>query len=94
MPASAGAYRLTRRAESDLEEIWLYSCKRWSAQQANRYHRLISQVIEVLSQGARKGVAIDDIRPGYLRHPVGVHVIFFRRQGDSITVVRVLHERT
>jgi toxin ParE1/3/4 len=30
-------YRLTPRAERDLEDIWRYTTKRWSADQAETY---------------------------------------------------------
>jgi toxin ParE1/3/4 len=44
---------------------------------------------------ATSGIArrCDEIRPGYWKHPVGSHVIFFRRHPRGIDVVRILHSR-
>ena len=37
--------------------------------------------------------ACDAVRPGYRRHLVGAHVIFFRMASEGIDVVRILHGR-
>ena len=35
-------YQLTPLAEADLEEIWLYTFRNWSVEQADSYHRDLS----------------------------------------------------
>jgi len=45
-----------------------------------------------LAAGTKKGRAVE-IRPGYLRHTVSAHVIYFRAEGDRIEIVRILHQR-
>ena len=42
------AYRLSPLAKQDLEAIWLYTSKRWSTEQANRYCCSIISAIEDL----------------------------------------------
>ena len=39
-------YRISEKAITDLENIWLYSYKNWSNKQADRYHNLIIREIE------------------------------------------------
>jgi len=34
-------FRISRKAFLDLEDIWIYTAKRWSVAQADRYHRLL-----------------------------------------------------
>ena len=41
----------------------------------------------------RRGRPCDDVRAGYFRHPVGSHVVFYRRVAGGIDVVRILHQR-
>ena len=84
------AYRLTPRARSDLDEIWDYSRTQWGLEQAIRYFRDLQRAME--TAGSR-GRACDDIRPGYLKLTVNSHILFFRRAGIDIEIVRILHQR-
>lgn len=92
MPAEERLYRLSLQAEADLEEIWVYTFETWSIEQADRYHNDLMAAIVALASGSRIGRAVD-IREGYFKHPVGSHVIFYRRSDASIDVVRILHQR-
>ena len=92
MRGSGGGYRLSPSAVTDLEEIWLYSFKNWSLEQADRYHNAIVDTFEDLAAGRKIGRPVD-IREGYFKHPVGAHVVFYRFAESGIVVVRVLHQR-
>ena len=85
-------YRLSPRAEGDLEDIWLYTFNRWSLQQADRYHADFINTFEKLASGEKKGRPVD-IRDGYLKYPVGSHFIFYRISDVGIDIIRVLHQR-
>lgn len=87
---SAKTYRLTLRAEADLEAVWLYTLDHWSIAQADSYHRDIIAAFAALASGQRRGRATS-ARPGYLKYPCGAHVIYFRDLGDTLEIVRVLH---
>ena len=39
--ANKRIYRLSPLAEQDLEDIWLYTLREWSADQADRYYHSI-----------------------------------------------------
>lgn len=86
----AKSYRLTPQAENDLENIWLYTLEHWSITQADSYHRDLATAFTALGSGQRRGRAAH-IRPGYLKHPCGSHVIYFRDHGDTLEIVRILH---
>lgn len=85
-------YRLSPLAERDLEEIWSYTARTWSREQADRYHADIVAVIEDLAKRTRTGQAIDDIRSGYFKYAVGQHFVFYRFATD-LDIVRVLRRR-
>ena len=79
-----GEYRLSPRAERDLEEIWLYTEGRWSAAQpdsylADRDTGALIDMIEELAVNPAKGRPVDDIRPGYRKQPAGARFIFYRQ---------------
>lgn len=92
MTARARPYRLSPRAETDLEDIWRYTARTWSAAQADRYAGEILDVIEDVAAGRRKGRSAD-IGAGYLKIAVGAHVIYYRARDQRIDVIRILHQR-
>lgn len=87
------SYTLSPAAQADVEDIWHYTAKHWSRLQAERYTRNIQATCEALSDGSRVGQPADDIRPGYRKTAVGSHVLFYRMQGNTVEVVRILHQR-
>ncbi len=86
------AYRLSPLAEADLEEIWLYTFRKWSPEQADSYCRAIISSLEGLASGHNIGQKTD-IRAGYWKYKSGKHVVYFRFTGGYMDVIRILHER-
>ena len=68
-------YRLSPLAEADLEEIWLYTFKQWSLEQADDYHCVIMAAIEGLASGNNVWQRTD-VREGYWKYKVEKHVIY------------------
>jgi toxin ParE1/3/4 len=91
MSASDCPYRLTPRAEIDLEDIWLYTFQNWSLEQADRYLNDIMAAIAALANGTKTGRQVD-IRAGYLKYLAGSHYVFYRRSDLSLDVIRILHQ--
>ena len=87
------SYTLSPAAQADVEHIWHYTAEHWSKQQAERYTRSIQAACEALSDGSRIGQPADNIRLGYRKATVGSHVIFYRMQGNTVEVIRILHQR-
>lgn len=85
------AYRLSRRAKTDLDVIWDYSLGRWGLQQAAAYHRQIRDAIEMIGEEPHLTAPDDSLRSGYRRRLVGSHVIFYRL-GGTVEIVRILHQ--
>ena len=92
MPGKPRACLLSPRAEADLEEIWLYTYKFWSIEQADGYQAAIVDAFNGLATGRKTGRAVD-IRDSYIKYAVGSHLIFFRLTESELIVVRVLHQR-
>ncbi|MEO6833224.1 MAG: type II toxin-antitoxin system RelE/ParE family toxin [Chitinophagaceae bacterium] len=87
-------YKLSVKASDDLEEIWFYTLKNWSLEQADRYVNLIFDEIEYLSLKPLSGKDYSNIREGYRRAKVKSHLIFYRmlESKSEIEVIRILHE--
>lgn len=86
-------YRISQNALDDLEEIWFYTFKKWSIEQADRYFRLIMNEIEHLSNHFNEGKSMEYIRPGYRAIKVKSHLIFYKMADDDIVeIIRILHQ--
>lgn len=85
-------YRLSPLAESDLEDIWLYTFKTWSREQADSYHASPVEAFRGLADGRKVGWSVS-VRDGYVRYAVGAHVLFYRQVVSAIEIIRVLHQR-
>ena len=90
--AAKRRYRLYPRARADIEKIWLYTLETWSMNQADSYINDIINVFDGLAKGTITGRTVD-IREGYLKHPVGSHMIYYRQSPSHIDIVRILHQR-
>jgi toxin ParE1/3/4 len=84
---------LSPRAQSDLDEIWDYSCETWGVDQAERYIILLRDAVSAAAAKPARGRPCEDIRVGYRKLAAGSHVIFYRMAGSDIDVVRILHQR-
>ncbi len=92
------AYRISQKAHEDLDEIWIYTFRNWSVEQADRYHNLIMDEIRYVSDPdghhEERGRKMDRIKPGYRSSKVKSHVIFYRKAGDGVTeIIRILHQQ-
>ncbi len=85
-------FKLSPLAEADLEEIWLYTRKMWSLEQADTYHTVIVAAFEGLAAGTKIGRPVD-VRDGYFKYAVGLHFVFYRQSDSSLDIVRILHQR-
>src|SRR5262249_18493820 len=86
-------YVISKKAVSDLEEIWLYTVEKWSVSQADRYYSLLIEEIDYICKNVNYGKNMDHIRKGYRAAKVKSHLIFYKTDSGKIEVVRILHER-
>lgn len=89
-------YVLSPAAQADVDQIWDYTCQRWSDSQAEVYLREIQRAIELVADNPQIGRSCEDVRAGYRRHAVGSHTLYYRigDTGDRllVDVVRILHK--
>lgn len=88
-------YQISKEAQIDIENIWLYTFEKWSVEQADRYFNLIIDEIEYLTQNPTSGKSFEHIRTGYYRAKVKSHFIFYRinLNENVIEIIRVLHQQ-
>jgi toxin ParE1/3/4 len=86
-------YVLSPAAERDLDAIWDYTSKKWGLSQAERYIRIIQDTVIGLAAGTQVSQSAEDIRAGYRKALVGMHVLFFKTTPDMVDVIRILHQQ-
>jgi len=62
-------------------------------QQADRYIDMLTAGLGELAGSPMIASACDHIRPGYRRHNVERHMIYFRVTLYGIAIIRILHDR-
>jgi len=84
---------ISKKAVSDLEEIWFYTFEKWSKQQADRYYNLIFNEINYICKNVSAGKSMEHVRKGYRATKVKSHLIFYKIVNDTIEIIRILHEQ-
>lgn len=89
---SAKHYRLSRAAEADLLELWVYVFEQsQSEQRAEKVIREIVSKFADLAEFPGVGRRRDELGQGYRSFPVGRYMIFYRLVEDGIVISHVLH---
>ena len=87
------SYELSRAADRDLTQIYVYSRRQFGAMQARRYLEGLESCFGLLAKQPELGRRMDTLRAGYLRFRHASHVVFYTRTDRRIHIVRVLHLR-
>lgn len=92
-PGELTGYRLTPKAEDDLEAVWRYGAETWSAAQADTYIDTLIATIETIVAMPTLARERVDFDPSVRIHPAAAHLIIYCVDGDSILVIRILGGR-
>ena len=82
---------VSKRAEADLREIWLYSFKTWGEAQADRYLDELGTGLQECGAEPERGRCCDEVRLGYRSLLIRRHVAFYTFTDDEVLIQRVLH---
>lgn len=83
---------VTPKAESDLIDIWVYTCEEWGADQADKYLDQLEAGMRQLINHPSLGANYAHVFPGYRRLQVEHHAVFYQVLESEVLVVRILHE--
>jgi toxin ParE1/3/4 len=92
-PGELTGYRLTPKAEDDLEAIWRYSAETWSPGQADIYIDTLIATIETIVAMPTLARERVDFNPPVRIHPAAEHLIIYCIEGDILLVIRILGGR-
>jgi len=87
------AYRLSRKAEDDLIQLFVTGARDFGIAQAEAYFAGLETTFAFLSDHPRAARERAEITPPIRVHPHKAHLIVYAIRGDDILILRVRHGR-
>ncbi|HTD42876.1 MAG TPA: type II toxin-antitoxin system RelE/ParE family toxin [Bryobacteraceae bacterium] len=84
-------YRVSKDAERDLDEIFVYWAKRTSVEVAGRLIDAIAERFWIIGENPRCGRACGDIAPGVRCFPAGKYLVYYRKMRQAVEILHVFH---
>lgn len=84
-------YALTKRAEADLFDVFLFGFEQFGARPAEIYAAELEHTFQLLADNPRMGREAESIAPGVRRHEHGSHVILYEISADGVLILALVH---
>ncbi len=90
------AYKLkiSRRAEQQLQKLYIDGFNAWGAKQADYYYDKLIIHFELICETPLIFMSVDSIRAGYRRSVCGKHSIYYRLINNTIEIMGVLKKQS
>lgn len=85
--------KLSPEARKDFVHILRHTGKKWGEAQILIYRDKINEALQAISHNPQLGHGRDDLPSTHLAYLVGSHIIIYRKNADSLGIVRILHQR-
>ncbi|MBT9469791.1 MAG: type II toxin-antitoxin system RelE/ParE family toxin [Pseudomonadota bacterium] len=85
------SYRLSRRAEEDLIEIYVASVQAFGVTQAERYQDALEAAFDLIAEFPQIARERSEFDPRVRIHPCKSHVVVYLIASDGPFIVRVRH---
>jgi toxin ParE1/3/4 len=84
-------YRLSKEAEQDLEDLWVYLAARNDIAGDRQVAKLLDR-FPMLAKFPTMGVSRDRLLEGLRSFPVKPYIIFYILVPDGIEILRIIHQ--
>lgn len=88
-----GVYKLSRKAEIDLAEIYEFGVYKFGLLQAQKYFLGMHDVFQVLGENPNLGRNASEFIENLKRFTYKAHTIFYLQTADGLFILRVLSHR-
>ena len=97
LPPLSNSYKLELKplARQDIIDILKFTQLRWGREKRGHYKALIDKCLQTIAKNPHPISQSERAIPGYYRRHLGErsrHYIFYRIEGDTVTVVRILYD--
>lgn len=89
-------YLLTPQADSDLEDIFIYTVKKWGVYQAEKYLGELDGYMQKLADNVLAGKDCKKLIPqgdGLLYYHANRHYIIYRKLGEQTEIITLYHDK-
>ncbi|MGB3342840.1 MAG: type II toxin-antitoxin system RelE/ParE family toxin [Aequorivita sp.] len=88
-----GVYKLSSKAEFDLEVMYEFGISKFGLIQAQKYFHEMHKTFELLGKNVNLGRDASDYISDLIRFSFKSHTIFYLKSANGIFIVRVLSQR-
>ena len=86
-------YALSHEAEEEMHGIYLYTIMYYGQDQAETYSSILYSSFDFIAKNPNIGRDCSHIRKGYRRFEVEKHSVFYKKEGNRVLIIRVLHQK-
>ena len=86
-------YKLSRKAEQDIELLYRYTIAQFGVNQATAYVEGLIEKFELLVKYPQLGKEADHLAPNIRSLIYQSHTIYYKPRQNDIFIVRVIHQR-
>ena len=83
-------YELSRAADRDLDDIYVYMFREFGVLQADVYFESLEACLAKLAENPLLGVDATNVRAGYRRFVHQRHTLYYRKIRPGVRIVRIL----
>lgn len=83
-------YELSRAADRDLDDIYVYTYRQFGVLQADAYFESLEKCLSKLAENPALGVDASNVRPGYRRFIHQRHTVYYKKTKAGARVMRIL----
>jgi toxin ParE1/3/4 len=83
-------YELSRAADRDLDDIYVYTYREFGALQADVYFESLEECLGKLGENPLLGVDANNVRAGYRRFVHQRHTLYYKKAKVRVRIVRIL----
>jgi toxin ParE1/3/4 len=84
-------FALTKRAEADLFDVFLFGYEQFGEKQADAYAAELEKVFQLLADNPRMGREAERIARGVRRHEHGSHIILYEEAPYGVLILAIVH---
>jgi toxin ParE1/3/4 len=83
-------YELSRAADRDLDDIYVYTCRQFGELQADAYFESLEECLSRLADNPLLGVDAGNLRAGYRRFVHQRHTLYYKKVKTGVRIIRVV----
>lgn len=83
-------YELSRAADRDLDDIYVYTFRQFGVLQADIYFESLEECLGKLAENPLLGVDASNVRTGYRRFVHQRHTLYYKKVRTGVRILRIL----